>query len=106
MTRDLFESMIEDINRGNTFKYRVATEQGVLYWGWHLTRRSRATGKPQFRPDNRGTKHGRVKLTSVAVIDIRARAASGESHAAIGKVHGVSHATVGKIARRERWTHI
>lgn len=53
-----------------------------------------------------GSKNGQTQLTESMVLDIRARYASGETQAAIGRDMGLNHSTVGYIVRRTTWQHI
>lgn len=55
---------------------------------------------------NKGGRHGMVKLTDADVLDIRARAASGESQTAIAKDFLVTQSNVSLIVRRRKWKHI
>lgn len=54
----------------------------------------------------RGEAHHAAKLTADKVRAIRALAAAGISHAAIGREHGVSGRCIGAVVRRELWSHI
>lgn len=55
---------------------------------------------------NRGEDNAGAKLTERAVLDIRRRAAEGESRAALAAEYGVSTSTVGDVIRRTKWTHV
>lgn len=53
-----------------------------------------------------GEKHQHAKLNESHVAKIRKRAAQGEIYKVIANDYGVCEATIGKIVRRETWTHI
>ena len=53
-----------------------------------------------------GELHGRAKLTAEDVLAIRARAAAGEMHAALGREYGVHQSNISKIVIRENWRHL
>lgn len=54
-----------------------------------------------------GEAHGGAKLTEANVIEIRRLyAAGGVSHAGLAAQFGVHHGTIGKITRRQGWTHV
>jgi hypothetical protein len=53
-----------------------------------------------------GERSGSHKLTSAAVVDIRARVASGEMQKTLADEYGVAHNTVSNIMSRRRWSHI
>jgi hypothetical protein len=61
--------------------------------GWKL--------HPQSIP--RGETHGRAKLTTLAVVSIRA---SKENNASLGRLHGVSATLIGAIKKRKVWQHV
>lgn len=46
------------------------------------------------------------RLTADQVIEIRARAAAGESHRALGRAYGVDQRMVQFVVHREKWTHV
>lgn len=54
----------------------------------------------------RGEKVGSAKLTDEKVIEIRARAAKGETRRALAEAYGVSHVAITAIVNRKTWTHI
>lgn len=54
----------------------------------------------------RGEKQGASKLNECSVIEIRSRIAAGESHSKIANCFGVSRALIGRINRRECWSHL
>lgn len=57
--------------------------------------------------DHRGRRNPNATITDADVRRIRARAfAKRESLAAIGADFGLKKSAVGKIARREAWTHV
>ena len=53
-----------------------------------------------------GIKHHNAKLTDALVLEIRQRAADGETHQAIADSMGIKREAVSKIVRRERWAHV
>jgi hypothetical protein len=59
-----------------------------------------------YVPHVRGEAHGMVKLNEVAVVEIRRRAAAGETHDELARAHGVSRRLVGRIVNRDRWGHV
>jgi len=52
-----------------------------------------------------GARNRSAKLTAEIVLEIRRRALT-ESHRSIARVYGVSHGHIGKIVRRQLWSHI
>lgn len=54
----------------------------------------------------RGERQGLAKLTADLVLSIRARAAEGETKAAIARDLGVSDVAVGLVVRRKAWGHV
>ncbi len=55
----------------------------------------------------RGDRHGRSKLTSDQVKEIRGLYASGDfTHAKLGVRFGINKTVIGDIVRRQTWTHI
>lgn len=46
------------------------------------------------------------KLTAADVLEIRAACAKGETQRSVALRYGVAQSTIGKIANRERWSHI
>lgn len=54
----------------------------------------------------RGESHGMSKLTESDVLAIRDASASGESYRSISARYGLNKFTVGKIVRREKWSHV
>jgi hypothetical protein len=54
----------------------------------------------------RGESSGVSKLKDVQVLDIRDRAAKGESQTSIAKYYKVSQPTIGSIINRKTWKHI
>src|SRR5262245_42822701 len=47
-----------------------------------------------------------AKLTAVVVLEIRRRAAVGESMAAIARAYGVNRITIRAVIRRDTWKHV
>lgn len=58
------------------------------------------------RPDRRGEKNGRAKLTNAKVADMRQRAVEGQKPAVIAARFGVSVATVSRVVRGRAWPHL
>lgn len=56
--------------------------------------------------DRRGVKHPLAALSEPEVIEIRRLAAMGRTHASIAADYEVSRQQVGKIVRRENWSHV
>jgi hypothetical protein len=57
--------------------------------------------------EQQGEKNHQAKLTDSQAVTIRALYSTGEySHREIAKMYGVSKPTVGRIIRRQTWTHI
>jgi len=58
-------------------------------------------------PCLKGIKHGNSKLSEKEVLEIRRIFATGEyTQTALGKIFGVDQSIIGRIIRRELWTHI
>ncbi len=74
-----------------------------LAWG---TRSENSQDKLLHGTDSRGERSGLAKLTAVDVLEIRRRAANGESYADIAKAFLVHASSVSLIVRRKRWEHI
>lgn len=55
---------------------------------------------------NVGERHSQHKLSDESVVEIRSRAASGETQISIAKSLGVSQAAVSLVVRGKRWSHI
>ncbi len=53
-----------------------------------------------------GESNGSSKLTADDVLEIRRRAANGESARSIAKDFPVSQVSISKVVRRETWTHV
>lgn len=47
-----------------------------------------------------------AKLTTAEVLEIRRRADAGETYASIARLFCVKQGAIGKIVRRERWSHL
>lgn len=56
--------------------------------------------------DFRGEACGNSKLVEADVLDMRARAANGESFASIGEAKGVTGATAGHVCTGKTWAHV
>jgi len=76
-------------NRSSNLKYATRAENGADRVG-HLG-------------GNKGERHGLAKLTEKSVLEIRQRAASGETRASLALGYGVSQAAIGHVIRRSRW---
>ena len=61
---------------------------------------------PERAPRTRGEQNGSAKVTVTDVIEIRARAAIGESRAALSREFKLSDRSVGAIVLRQTWTHV
>jgi hypothetical protein len=53
-----------------------------------------------------GEKNGRSILNANDVLEIRSRAANGESQSVLAKNFGVTKSNISLIVRRKKWTHI
>lgn len=53
-----------------------------------------------------GERHGMVRLTESAVIEIRARVAAGERRNAIAPEYGVSEGTICDLVAGKTWSHV
>lgn len=51
-------------------------------------------------------RHGSMKLSPTQVIEIRQRAATGETHRALARIFGVTKSTVSYAVNRHTWSHI
>lgn len=56
--------------------------------------------------DPKGETNVRAKLTNAQVLDIRSRAGGYGVNAALAREFGVGKLCIGRIRRRESWTHI
>ena len=54
----------------------------------------------------RGDRHPDSKLTSVAVREIRRRAAAGERQADLAREYGVTSTTLCQVVKRQTWKHV
>jgi hypothetical protein len=54
----------------------------------------------------RGERGGKSHLKNVDVLEIRQRAATGESYASLGRHFNISDISISNIVRRKTWTHI
>lgn len=73
---------------------------------WNQTRDQFCSRKCINGTAPKGEGHHAAKLTADLVRDIRRRAASGETQQSIANSINVKREAVGKVIRRERWTHI
>jgi len=76
-----------------------------------IDRRRTASGErhgSRLHPEKlaRGERVGTARLTADEVVEIRARAARGESQRSLARAFGVSQGNIGFIVRREWWRHI
>ena len=73
-----------------------------LRWG------SRHENMADFRAHGKkkGVRHHRAKLNDALVREIRRRPEQGETHQRIADSLTVQREAVGKIVRRERWSHV
>lgn len=74
-----------------------------LSWGT----RAKNVGPDRLRDgqDNRGERHGMAKLTQEQVLDIRRRAAAGETQQSIADRHGISFQNVSLVALGKTWSY-
>jgi len=63
----------------------------------------RKRGKP---PANRGEANGSAKLSAIQVLEIRARAALGETPTALAREFGISQPVCRHVVIRKTWKHI
>ena len=64
---------------------------------------------PQHRPWTKRPKGEALsfaKLTSAAILDIRARVAAGEMQKEVGALYGIGQPYVSQIVARKRWSHV
>jgi hypothetical protein len=85
--------------------------QGRAPWQTDPTWASWAAGQNHWStkyPDRvqKGSQTGRAKLVEAQVSEIRARFATGESKASLGRVFGVSESMIRGIVLRRAWRHI
>ena len=57
-------------------------------------------------PDRQGSKHPLAHLNETQVIQLRRLAAMGKPRAYLAGLFGISRQHVGKIVRRENWSHV
>jgi len=75
----------------------------------HPERLRRGDNHPaRLRPERmaRGEGHGNSPLKNEDVIEMRARAANGESYASLGRHFKISDVACSNIVRRKTWRHI
>lgn len=53
-----------------------------------------------------GERHGSVRLTEGAVVEIRARVAAGAQQRAVAPEYGVSEGTINDLVARRTWAHV
>lgn len=73
-----------------------------LFLGTHADNMADKCAKQR---QTRGTTQPRAKLTDDGVVKMRAMSAGGMSQRALAAAFGVSQRVVGRIVRRERWSH-
>ena len=71
-----------------------------LRWGTHAENMAEAAERGRMA---RGSKNGQARLSEAQVLAIRSDRRSGPT---IGRAYGVSSTTVGRIKRRQAWTHL
>jgi hypothetical protein len=69
-------------------------------------RRAAVNGLMGGKPVNVGSNNGQAKLTTFAVVEIRARVMAGEKQITLAVEYGVSRRAIGMIVTRERWAHV
>ncbi len=74
-----------------------------LYWATPL---ENCADKERHGTAPKGETHGKTKLTSLAVRDIREKLRSGMSYQTIAESFGVGPHAIGRIARGETWGHL
>lgn len=83
---------------------RADNSLGNLRWD---TRSGNHADKKRHGTWQGGEANGNARLTAAQVLEIRNRAATGEERQRdIAKDYGVTQCLVGKIHRREMWTHV
>jgi hypothetical protein len=70
------------------------------------TRMANTQDRVRHGTDNRGSRHGRSKLTETTVAELRADRAAGMDYPALMRKYGVSKPTVSHVISRRTWTHI
>ena len=61
----------------------------------------------QYKPNHKGSRHTQATVDEAVVLQIRQDHATGNyQHKDLAKKYGTTTSIVGKIVRRERWTHI
>ena len=67
--------------------------------------KGRSHGRPPYYP--KGEQHSHHKLTRVQVLEIRRKyAVGGVTYRELALEYGVTFSNVGRVIRRDRWTHI
>ncbi|QHB41407.1 endonuclease [Mycobacterium phage Megiddo] len=121
-----YGTRIGDVKTGEILAHRLA------YIAWHgpipedQEVRHRCDNPPCVNPDHleigthadnmndakirgrtaRGVTHGLAKLTDDDVRAIRAASAAGESYRSLAQRYGVNKFHIGRIVRREKWSHV
>lgn len=70
------------------------------------TRSQNVRDRTRDGQDNRGERSGHAKLTTGAVLAIRARYAAGEHQVTLASEFGVTFQNISLIVRRKSWAHI
>lgn len=81
------------------------TNNHVLNLAWG-TRSENEQDKLLHGTDNRGERHGMVKLTATNILEIRSRAANGERILDIAKDFPLTKGSIYDIVNRRTWKHI
>lgn len=90
------EGCHEDGNRDNN-------QLSNLRWDTH---KNNQADRLRHGTDNRGEKHNLVKLTNTQVLQIRKSRKQFITYQEIADKYGVSRRLIGKIIKRQLWTHI
>lgn len=99
-TTVLRQATTRNLSRPNLFCSRQCSAQHRERHG--VTVRQRHDAVRSQRP----IIYGGTKLTDSAILDIRARIASGERVTEIARSYGISHSAISMIRSRKRWAHI
>jgi hypothetical protein len=57
-------------------------------------------------PPRSGERHHMARLTTTEVLEIRARAAAGESYMELARAYGRCKATISHVVKRRQWKHV